>query len=421
MNHPDHIDIFGTADSIPFDYIEKMRAAGPVLWDENLRGWVVLSYDLCRQILINEADFNHNYATIDDDTLEIKGGHNIVVSTGATHARLHSMAIKVFAPRNIEGLVRDHVQPVVDALIDRFEPGVPVDLREELCNQVPGRTMMSMMGMEWADDDMVQRLVDLHDCVISFCGRTRAASSDEEVEAAKEASRQLNEVLLPVVRDREVHRGSDLLSLLWNEAPAILDDCDEKAIVANAREFFLGGFDTTVHALSNGLYLLLSDPELRARVEADRGATLDAFGEEVLRVWGVIQNRTRIAARDLELGGRQIRAGDRIIPYLYAANRDPAKFGVCPGQIALDRPNPKEHLAFITGPRTCVAAPLARAEMRTVFTAVLDRLKGVRLADSGAAPAYRGAFTRSWCPLQVVFDALAPAAAPAEAPVEVEA
>ncbi len=396
--------LFTKIDESPFEYLEQLRGRGSVLWDDELQGWLVLSYDLCRRIFRDEASFAHNYSQIDDETLQIKGGYNIITTQGEPHDRLHRWAVQIFSPKNVL-VYRDlHVRPVVEGLFAAFVGRTSAELRSELCDQVPGRSMMAMMGMPWADDDLVIHLVELHETIMVYLGKPPHAVTECERTAAMAASHELNALLLPALRARRDNPGDDLLSRLWTEAPSRLDVIDEEVMLANAREFFLGGFDTTVHALSNGVHTLLTQPGVRGAVARDRGKSLDVFIEEVVRVLGVVQHRMRIATIDTELDGVPIRAGDRIIPVLIAANRDPAQFGHYPEKFDLARGRAHEHLAFIVGPRTCPGAPLARVEMRLVFEALLDRLQNVRLDPDAAQPAFMGAFTRSWRPLNVLFD-----------------
>ena len=395
--------LFAKVDESPFGWFEEMRDKGPVLWDEHLQGWLILSYDICQQVFRDETSFAHNYSQIDPDTLAIKGGANIVSIQGEAHHRLHRWAVQIFSPRNLAAY-RDHVRLVVDGLFDAFMGRCGADLRTELCEQVPGRSMMAMMGMPWGDDDLVRRLVVLHETIMVYLGKPPHAATPSEKAAAMAASNELNALLLPALRARRKNPGDDLLSRLWAEAPSRLEVIDEQAMLANAREFFLGGFDTTVHALSNGIHTLLTRPDLRRAVSLDRGKTLDTFIEEVLRVFGVVQHRMRIATVNAELGGVSIKAGDRLVPVLTAANRDPGRFGAHPEEFDLARGRPHEHLAFITGPRSCPGAPLARAEARLVFEAFLDRLKNVRLDPEAPPPRFMGGFTRSWRPLNILFD-----------------
>jgi cytochrome P450 len=86
-----------------------------------------------------------------------------------------------------------------------------------------------------------------------------------------------------------------------------------------------------------------------------------------------------------------------------AANRDPKKFA-CPVDIDLGRSRLKDHLAFNFGPRACVGAGLARAEMHDSIQILLDRLPNLRLDPAAEAPRFGSLFMRSWRPLHVIFE-----------------
>ena len=116
-----------------------------------------------------------------------------------------------------------------------------------------------------------------------------------------------------------------------------------------------------------------------------------------------MQYRFRLANADCELAGIKIARNTLLMPVNSAANRDPAKYA-CPAGVDLARPQPKDHLAFNLGPRTCVGAPLARAEMIDGLDALFGRLAGLRLDAAAPAPRCRFLYLRSFRPLPVVFE-----------------
>ena len=81
----------------------------------------------------------------------------------------------------------------------------------------------------------------------------------------------------------------------------------------------------------------------------------------------------------LEIGGQRIAQGDRVMPFLGAANRDPAQFSN-PDQLDLNR-DPNPHLAFGLGPHYCLGAPLARLEAEIGLSALLQRWSKITLVD----------------------------------------
>ncbi|MGB7267359.1 MAG: cytochrome P450, partial [Terracidiphilus sp.] len=102
--------------------------------------------------------------------------------------------------------------------------------------------------------------------------------------------------------------------------------------------------------------------------------------EELLRYESPVQHTARIAPYDLELCGKKIAKGDRVVAVLAAANRDPAKFAD-PDRLDLARAD-NRHLAFGWGPHFCFGAAIARMEAQIAFPLLFRRLVNPRLNES---------------------------------------
>ena len=138
----------------------------------------------------------------------------------------------------------------------------------------------------------------------------------------------------------------------------------------------VAGHETTLALIGNGLLALLRNPD-RKRTLQDDPALIETAVEEFLRYDSPIQHQTRVAGEDFELEGRQIRQGQRVLPMLGAANRDPAQFDD-PDRLDIRRqPNP--HLAFGYGIHFCLGAPLARLEGQIAIGAILRRMPALQL------------------------------------------
>src|SRR6202008_2633161 len=93
----------------------------------------------------------------------------------------------------------------------------------------------------------------------------------------------------------------------------------------------------------------------------------------------------RLCQKTTMLGGMEIKAGTSILLSHMAANRDPKRFDD-PAEFRLDRPKPKEHLAFGRGPHTCIGSPLARREVAISVERLLARLGNIRLSEEHHGP-----------------------------------
>ena len=130
----------------------------------------------------------------------------------------------------------------------------------------------------------------------------------------------------------------------------------------------------------NGLLALLSRPAVMARLRADPGLLGHAI-EEMLRFDGPFMRLDRVAAATVELRGRRIAEGERVVLILGAANRDPRRF-LQPDVFDIDRTD-VDHLAFGHGEHFCLGARLARMELAIGFEILLKRLPNPHLAEPG--------------------------------------
>src|SRR6185503_17388446 len=110
------------------------------------------------------------------------------------------------------------------------------------------------------------------------------------------------------------------------------------------------------------LHHLMREPHLQVELRDGDVETVERFSEEVLRLYGAVQFRPRMANADTELAGARIRKDDVLISLHACANVDEARYER-PLEVDLCRSVPRDHIALGFGPRFCVGAALARAEI----------------------------------------------------------
>jgi hypothetical protein len=152
---------------------------------------------------------------------------------------------------------------------------------------------------------------------------------------------------------------------------------DEEVIV-NTIITLIGGHETTTNLIASGFLTLLRDPasfqQLREHPEIIASAI-----EELLRFESPVQHTARIAPADVQLSGKRIQKGSRVVAGLAAANRDPNRFPD-PDHLDLLRAD-NRHLAFGWAAHFCFGAPLARMEGQIAFNTLLRRLSRPVLLD----------------------------------------
>jgi cytochrome P450 len=155
----------------------------------------------------------------------------------------------------------------------------------------------------------------------------------------------------------------------------------ENELVAMTFELILAGHETTSNAISNGMWLLLRHPDQLARLRQAPEAISGAV-EEILRYESPAPMAlSRVATTDVDLGGTVVPEGESVLVLLAAANRDPAVFDD-PHRFDVFRTD-NEQIGFGTGGHYCLGAALARIELNIVFPALLARLPGLRLVETG--------------------------------------
>ncbi len=146
--------------------------------------------------------------------------------------------------------------------------------------------------------------------------------------------------------------------------------------------FLLGaGSETSRDMMGLLLYHLASDPELYARVRADR-ALIPKATLEALRLCSPTQFMVRRCTKATEVDGHPVAKGESIYIGLASANRDEAHWSD-PTRFDLDRPNAADHLAFGDGPHVCPGTFLVRLETRIAFNALFDRYERIERAEDG--------------------------------------
>ena len=132
------------------------------------------------------------------------------------------------------------------------------------------------------------------------------------------------------------------------------------------------GNDTTRYTMTHGVWNMMNHPQLWHTLR-ERPELMLSCVEEVLRTSSVTMHFRRTATRDIEMRGRKIKAGDKVVIWFNSANHDPDGFAV-PFRFDLAREK-NDHMAFgRNGPHFCLGAWLARMEVRLVFEELMKRV-----------------------------------------------
>jgi cytochrome P450 len=321
-----------------------------------------------------------NLEEVDDDLLEIR--RSMLESDGTRHRALRKLLARDFGGQTLkryEDFLRGLTQATVDAALEKGE----FDFVKEVSADFPIRVLARLLDVP---DDDTRQLIDWGNRMIGNTDPDYAdvLLSDAQSEEYKHlpfrspAALEVFEYGRKLARERRGGDGADLVSKLVNAVPA-----DGQSLTATEFDnYFLllvvAGNETTRHAISHSMLALIENQDQLRRLQDDPSLIPGAV-EEFLRWATPVYHFRRTATRDVELHGKTIREGDKVVMWFAAGNRDPEVFAD-PYRFDVTR-YPNDHVTFGKGsPHFCMGNNLARLEIRLMFETLLPRLKSVELA-----------------------------------------
>ncbi|MFD8500567.1 cytochrome P450 [Amycolatopsis sp. NPDC059657] len=330
--------------------------------------WVVTRYDDIRAIL---ADRRFSADGTRDGFIQFAPGVNAQVSTfirmdDPEHARLRKMLARNFTVRRAESM-RPEIQRITDDHVNRLlSLGPPADLVTEFALPVPSLVISRLLGVPYEDADLFQASTRK---IMSW------ASSAEE---AAGALAELGAYLSDLADRKAAAPGDDVISTLVTERESA-GELSRQQLVLMAVLLLIAGHETTAGTISLGVAALTQHPAQLAALRADPGLITGAV-EEVLRYVSVVQSGlSRIATEDVEICGQALTAGENVILYLPAANRDEKVFSDA-AKFDIHRAGDGRHLGFGFGPHQCLGMSLARVEIQIAIRTLVERIPTLELA-----------------------------------------
>jgi len=302
----------------------------------------------------------------------------IITMDPPKHRKFRKVASPWFTPHAIDRLdeaVEASARRLVDRLYDAQVGGEGrCDFAVEVAAQHPLRILATILGVPEEDEARILRLTQQ-----LFAGDDPEFKRDEA--DPEQAMRNLGIEFLQyfgkIIADRRAKPRDDLASVLANAEidGARMGDMETLGYYLIT---FTAGHDTTRNALAGGMLALVEHAAEREKLRADPKARVADAVEEIVRWTTPVNFMMRTTARDTELAGTKLRAGERLLLFYASANRDEEVFEA-PEEFRIERrPNP--HLGFGIGEHFCLGSHLARRSQRALFAELIGRLREVELA-----------------------------------------
>ena len=364
MSAPPHIDLVDPAlysHGDPFAQWRWLRANAPVHWQPpaELPGfWSLTRYDDVRTAYRDAETFSSAPGILlrpKEHGADPGGGRTLALTDPPRHRRLRALVDEWFAVRSIRALepeLREITRGVVDRALDRGN----VDFVADVAARVPLYVICQMMGVPETDWERLYELTSQAfgggDPLTRRFAHLEILGYFETLHAAKAAN-----------------PGDDLVSVL---ATAEVDGerLSPDDVILNCDNLLVGGTENTRIAAAGGMLAFLERPGQWQALATDRDLLPSAV-EEVLRWTSTATHIMRTAVRPVEIHGRTIEAGDKVVFWLPSANRDERVFD--DPDVFDVRRQPNRHLALGFGEHFCLGSVLARAELRLLYGELLGR------------------------------------------------
>jgi cytochrome P450 len=357
-----------------FDWYRTIRQEkGPVFWSPHHGGyWVVIGLEELTEVARDWGTFSSK-SQVEIDGVRYEGlfipaqeGGSRMLQEDPPEWTLSRKALAaMFAPPAVERW-RTRIQSLVDACIDRRIESGSIDFVTDMARPVSAVVSLELTGLPADNYAKIAETYGLASHLASDDPRWVDLLADFDVESER---------LVAAIEHHKSAREPCVITTLLNARDQGVPFTD--ADIADLSRLMVGaGLDTTAALLGNTFVMLGNRPEVHQQL-LERPELLPAALEEFLRFGTPTTGLSRTVTRDVELGGRRLRRGDRVMIAYAAAGRDPREFDD-PDNVLLDRPT-NRHVAFGSGIHKCLGAHFARMEFESVLTTVLRRMPDFRI------------------------------------------
>ena len=357
----------------PYAFYHRLREKDPIHRMRLIDAWVLTRYEDVDSMLRDHQRF-----AVEGRRFHDTGLTTMLDIDPPDHTRLRALVSRAFTPRSVSRL-HGRVQEIADRLLDAVVDHDRIDLIAALGYPLPVTVIAEMLGVPAEDMDRFEGWSNDIALIIE------PILTPGQLQAVRHATEELFAYFETIVETRRREPRDDLVSALL-AAEEEGDRLTREELLFTMLLILVAGNETTRNLIGNGMLALLRHPDQFQRLR-DAPELMESAVDEMLRYDSPVQFNGRVVREDLEMGGKRLRAGQRVIALLGAANRDPAAFEN-PDTLDIERKE-KSHLSFGRGIHYCLGASLALLEARIAFRCLLDRFVSIRMA---AEPRHRDGF-----------------------------
>ena len=373
----------------PFDTYAEMHEKCPVHHLPENGLYMVTRYDDVREVLTDYSTFSSRPSGGAAGITEATAAHAKVFAEKGfsrsrtlqrtdppVHTQHRKLLGRVFTNRTVQAM-NPRIDELSHELIDQFIDSGECEFVSDFALPLPGMFICEQLGLPASEYTTFKKWAD------AMLAMSQRALSVDEATAQAEFEVEAQHHLVREFEARRQNPTDDLISKLVHAHTGGDEGDDEpfttEQLLDLMHQLITGGFETTTAALGTAMWLLLRYPDQMDKLRADPSLQKN-FIEESLRFDSPVAGLWRTTACPASVSGVEIPEGSPVMARYAAANRDASVFED-PGTFDIERGNAIQHVAFGLGNHFCIGAALARAELMSAFTAILDRMDNIELAE----------------------------------------
>lgn len=376
-------------------YFKRLREEAPVYFHkESAFGpyWSVTTFDHIMAVDKNNRQFSSasGITLVDQDT-DLRT-QSFITADQPKHGPQRKAVQNVVAPQNLqnlESLIRDRAAEILDNL----PVGTPFNWVDEVSINLTTQMLATLFDFPFEERHKLTLWSD----------NFTSGSPRHDVEGRKARQQIMLECLeyfqaLWHHRKAEPTNGFDLITMMQRDPTTANMVDDPMEYLGNLGLLIVGGNDTTRNSITGGVLALNQNPQEYEKLRADHGLVTNMV-PEIIRWQTPLMHMRRTALEDVELGGKTIRKGDKVVMWYLSGNRDETVINRADDFI-IDRSNPRHHVSFGFGIHRCMGNRLAEMQLRVLWEEILKRFETVEVV--GPEQRVHSNFVRGYTELPVV-------------------
>src|SRR5580692_4988983 len=355
-------------------YFERLRREAPVHYCADSRYgpfWSVSRYNDIMNCEVDHAVFSNEIGGIqvEDQPADLQRPSFIRMDP-PRHDEQRKVASPIVAPANLanmEPLIRERTRIVLDAL----PRGQVFDWVDEVSIKLTTMMLATLFDFPFEERAKLTYWSDVAICNVN-APDAPVHSEQERFDVLKGMAEYVGRLFN---ERRDAPPKFDLLSMLAHGAAT--RDMPLTEFMGNLALLVVGGNDTTRNSMSGGLLALNQFPDEYNKLQANPGL-VDSAVSEIIRWQTPVIHMRRTTSQDTSIGGKQIKAGDKVVMWYISGNRDPEAIEE-PDRFIIDRARPRQHLSFGFGIHRCVGNRLAEMQLKILWQEILVRFPKIEV------------------------------------------